>query len=622
MVIEELTREPLGLPFKKTVRNYSFKKAGADLYAGLVVSFLAIPQAMAYAVIAGVNPIYGLYAALLGAIIRSLVGNSERHIAGPSATLSVVVAGVMFQWGQTVHSPATVLFFLTLLVGLIQVAFAFLKLGKLVQFVSLSVMTGFISGSALIIIGDQLPTLFGVEKSTSPYFLRRIIDLIARLQIIEQINYHPLALGLATVGLIILLRLLPGRFPAILGSLLCLSGLTYFYQWNQLSDIEVVGSLPAGLPALELTVPGPVFYSRLFGPALALALLASVQGLAIAKSLAIKTSEPLKENQELLALGSANVCCGLGGGFPISGSFTNSFLNYTAGGQTKISGVFIGLIILASVFLLAPLFAFIPYPVLAGVIVVVAWDIVDWERVEVIISTTRRDRIVFLGTMLSVIMLTLDQAIYLGVIVSLILHVRKAARLDLKELVVTRGGKLKTIHEAGKRVHPRVAFIDVTGETFFGSADIIKNRIQKLTSESPELKVIILRMKNAMNLDITGALALEDMAENLREQGRTLMICGATPHIKETLKESGAVKTIGRDKILVAQKSLLTSTKQAIERAQAHVDNVLTGEKERAEESPPLKYTMSEEKEEEISQKEEPIEEEKTGPHQNYDRES
>jgi len=621
MIIDQLTREPLGFPILETIRNYSLKKARADLYAALTVTFLAIPQCMADAIIVGVNPVYGLYAGVVGAIAGSAAGSARNHIAGPSATVSVVVAGILFQLGHLGYSSATILLYLGLMVGGIQIILALLKLGKLVQFVSLSVMTGFVTGSALVIIGDQLPTLLALDKPESPYFFERLIKMFAQVWVMGEFYFYPLLLGLGTVLVIIIIRRLPTNFPAILGSLLLFTTLSYIFGLEELAGIDVVGSLPAGLPALEISLPPPYFFVELFGPALALAILASVQGLAIAKSLAIKTSEPLAESQELLGLGVANFLCGPGRGFPISGSFTRSFLNYTSGGQTKMSGVFLGIIMVVAIYLLYPLFAFIPYPVLAGLILVVAFDIVDWDQIKVVASTTRRDRIVFVGTMFSVIMLKLDQAIYLGMIASLVLHVRKAARLDMKELIVTEDGKLKTINDADERVHPKIAFIDVIGEAFFGSADLLKYRIQQLITRSPELKVIVLRMKNAMNLDITGALALKDIARNLREQGRTLMICGATPHTQEILEESNAASDIGRDKILVAQKSLLTSTRQAIDRAPAHIDNVLDGEKPRGEESPPLKYTMSEEKEEKTVQEEAPIEKEKTGHYQKYDDE-
>jgi len=621
MVLEEIKRNQLGLPFINTLKNYSFSKARSDLYAALIVTFLAIPQSMAGAIIVGVNPLYGLLATINAAITGSIFGNDPHLISGPSATVSVVIAGILFQMQNMGYSTVIVLFYLGLLVGIIQIIFALVRLGNISKFISLSVMSGFITGSAIVIIGDQLPTLLGIAKYNHPQFFTRMIQLTADVLVSNKLSYYPLLLGLATTFTILFLRLIPAKIPAILSAVLLFTGISYLFGLDSLPGIEVVGTFAKQLPAMKLNIPKPEFFAEIFGPALALSLLSSVQGLTIAKSLSIQTSQPLEENQELLALGAANFLCGPTRGFPISGSFTRSYLNYSAGGQTKMTGVFIGLIMILILIMFYPLLSYLPYPVLAGLIIVVAIDIIDFDQISVVVTTTRRDQIVFLGTIFSVIMLTLDQAIYLGMIVSLILHVRKASRLDMKELVVDNEGNLKTIDEIGERTNPRIAFIDVIGEAFFGSADLIKYRINQLTNKSPELKIIVLRMKNAMNLDITGAMALKEIARNLRKNNRTLMICGATPHIQKTLVDSGAAKAIGRDKILVAQKSMLKSTRQAINRAQYHIKHVVDGEQKHAEESPPLKHTMARKKNMIQLAGEEPITEEKTGYHENYDRE-
>jgi anti-anti-sigma factor len=218
--------------------------------------------------------------------------------------------------------------------------------------------------------------------------------------------------------------------------------------------------------------------------------------------------------------------------------------------------------------------------------------------------------------------LKLDWAIYAGVAVSLVLYIRKATRLDLKEYIVDETGQLKQITDYEDRIEPDLAFIDVNGETFFGSADQIKERIEKICTESDDIKVIILRMKNAMNLDITGAMVLKDIAQMLKERKKTLMVSGATPQIREVLQEAGVAEVIGQDKILVAQKSLLASSRQAIDRARAHIDSVLEGSTSREEEEDhPTQHTLErleevvEEPEEELQEtSENPVEEEKVQP--------
>lgn len=286
------------------------------------------------------------------------------------------------------------------------------------------------------------------------------------------------------------------------------------------------------------------------------------------------------------------------------------------------AGVFTGLIILLVLLAFAPLAEFIPIPVLAAIIIVIAWDILDWEEITISLTTTRRDRIVFLTTFLAVMTLRLDTAIFLGFVVSVVLFLRKASQIDMKEYFVDDKGNLKTLDSKTESSHPEIGLVDINGEAFFGSADLIMDRIKSMCEESPDLEVILLRMKNAMDLDITGAMVLERIVNYLEERGKTLMICGTTPHVEETLRESGVADVIGHDKILVAQRSLLESTRQAIDRAQSYIDDVVEGQESENQEEPPLKHTLKRKESEDQHETEEPIQEEKTGYYEQYNEES
>jgi SulP family sulfate permease len=222
----------------------------------------------------------------------------------------------------------------------------------------------------------------------------------------------------------------------------------------------------------------------------------------------------------------------------------------------------------------------------------VVLDVIDLNETYSMLTATLGDRIAFLSTFLGVLFLQIDFAIYLGVGVSLVLYLREATRLDLREYVVDEDGNLKHITDPSERLDPDVAVIDVNGEAFFGSADQIQQRVRDLYEESDELQVIILRMKNAGNIDITGAAVLRQIALELEDNGMTLMLCGTTPRVREVLEEANVTEIIGEDKILVAQKNLLESTRAALERAQEHIDEVLEGELDREEEDPSLKHTM------------------------------
>lgn len=621
MIVDELKRDLPSLPFLETFQKYNKDKLLGDSVSGLTVALLAIPQCMAYALIVGLPPVYGLYAGIAGAIFGALFGSSDYHITGPTGTIAVVISGIIIGFRPSGYSLVSLATILSVLVGLIQLSFSLLKIGNLAQFVSISVMNGFITGSALVIMGDQLGTILKLQGSNSPYFFSRLLRQLMEIAYKDVVPYLSIGLAVGAILLTIILRLIDDRLPAILISTIVGGIIAYFFQLGH-HGVELVGALNFQLP----TIPEAGFQLDvvfdLFGPALAVALLSSVQALTVAGSLAESAAEDLDENQELLGQGVANIFSGLLRGFPVSGSFTRSFLNYNLGARTRLSSVFSGLCMVVLLGIFTPMIYYVPLPVLAGLVIVIAFDILDWEKITHSLTITRRDRTVFLGTVLSVFLLKLDYAIYLGIVVSLMLHLRKATQPDMKELIVDRENNLKTIHAAAERIQPQIAFIDLTGEAFFGSARPIKSRVKKLREESPELKVIILRMKNAMNLDITAVNSLVELANQLREEGRTLMICGATPHIQELFDETGATEEIGADKIFVAQKTLLESTKRAMQRAREHIDNVLTDKKDRDEESPTLTHTMAQGKEEtDALDSEEPIEEEKTGFHESYDEE-
>lgn len=581
-----------------------------DVQAGLTLAFLAIPQCMAYAVIANLHPIYGLYAAIVTAVVASLFVTSRHLVTGPTATVSIIVAGILY--GVDLP-PATAVIYLSLLVGVLQVLFYFLQVGNLARFVSDAVIAGFVMGSALVIIGGQLLTLLGAPESRSAYFFVRLYSGLRALASDPTIiPMNSLVLGGGTVALLLVLRWVDRRLPASLILLLLGSLAAWWFQFEQYG-ISVVGELPSSLPRLTLpSVLDLQAVEQLFAGALALALFCVVQDVSIAKSIANRTRDTINENRVLLGQGFANVAAGLFSGYPVAASFSRSFLNQTIGGVTQLSALLSGVFVAVLTAAGASLIYFVPLPVLTGIIIVVVAEVVEVEEVLSAWRTTMQDRIAFLTTFLGVIFLQLDFAIYMGVAVSLILYLREATRLDLKEYIVDDEGNLKHITSAGERMEPRVAVIDVNGEAFFGAADQIQQRVRELCEESKELRVIILRMKNAANFDVTGATVLRSIAEELRDRGKTLMLCGTTPQIREVLKQASVSDVIGEDKILVAQKNLLESTKSALERAQDHIDEVLEGELEREEEDPSLEHTM-EDLADDIEEEEEqdPIEQEK-----------
>lgn len=583
-----------------------------DIMAGLTLAFLAIPQCMAYAVIANLQPIYGLYAGIVTAIVASLFMTSRHVVTGPTATVSVIVAGVLYG----IDLPmVTAVFILSLLVGVFQLALFLLGLGNLARFVSDAVITGFVMGSAVVIIGGQLLSLLGAPSVQSSYFVVRVYyGVRSLLQNPALFNQTALIFGAFAVGVMVILRLLHERLPA---SLLVMVGAAVVVWLRPGLAVETIGSIPTAFPAP--VIPSDLSFSaaeQLASGALALSLFCSVQCVSIGKSIASLSGQRIDANREIASQGFANIAAGLFQGYPVAASFSRSFLNQNVGGRTQLSTMFCGVFIAVLTALGAPLLFYVPLSVLAGIIIVVVADVIEVEELSTVWTTTTRDRWAFTATFVGVLVLKLDIAVYLGVAASLVLHLRRTTQLDLKEYIIDQGGNLKHITSADERIECDVAVIDVNGEAFFGSADQIKKRVRDLCSESDQLKVIILRMKNAANIDITGATVLRDIAEQLRSDDRTLMLCGTTPHIRDVLRQAGVARIIGEGKIMVAQKNLLESTKSALERAQNHISDVLDGDVGRGEEDPDLEHTM-EDLAEDIEQEDdqEPIEQEKHTAH-------
>lgn len=600
------------LPLVKTLKNYSTDDLSHDLQAGLTVALLAVPQCMAYALLAEMNPVYGLYAAFVGVIAGGLFASSEILITGPTAKVSLVVGSVLIAYDGL--EPVQAVITLTVMVGVLQIFISLLGAGNLAAFVSHSVIRGFIVGGGLVIIGDQIIYLLDAAQGKSPYFVNRAYEAGAVLWNQGSIPALRLLLGTGSIAVILLLRAIHENIPAGIITIL-LGGILSVWFGLDANGVDLVGSIPRGLPDLTIPLIGPEHLTGLFAGALALTILGSVQTVSISKSIAQESQSSIDENQELFSQGIANFFVGLFQGYPVSASFTRSFLNNNLGARTRMSGLFCGICIALAVLIAAPYVYYLPIPVLAGLIIVVVADIFDWTEIKTVLSITRLDRIAFLVTFASVLVLKLDTAIYVGVAVTLILYLKQSSQLDLKEYKLDASGNLEHITDPKERHNEQIALIDVNGEVFFGAAERIRQRVRNLLNQSEELKVVILRLKNALNIDSSSVLVLRDIATEMRARGKTLLLSGVTPKIRSALVNSGAAEVIDENKILIAQTGLLDSTKQAMKRAENHIEAVLEGETDRQEEDPSLKHTLEELlKQEGSSHDQDPVNAERVNP--------
>jgi SulP family sulfate permease len=552
------------LPIWTTLRACRAADLRQDLKAALTVSALTIPQAMAYALIAGLPPHYGLYAAIVGGFVSALFGNSNHLVCEPTNATAIVLSGALLQFQDRID-PLNAVLVVTFLVGIFHLAAGFGKFGNLSQYISRSVIIGYTAGALILIASNQVPNLLGFHIKDFRSLSELWSEIVHNLMKTDLIN---LSIGLFGIALMLSIRKRKASFPGILVFLVVSAALCHLYTVLNpgAAPIPEVKAIPAKLP--EFRVPDiDIETTRwMMSSALAIALLGLLEATAISKTIAAQSGQQLNINQELIGLGAGNLACSFFSGMPVSGSLTRSNLNYQVGAHSRMSTVFCSLIVAIAVLLAGPLTRFIPLVSLAAVVIVVATQTVSWRLIEIAVLSTRSDAIVFFGTFFATLFMPLDVAIYFGVGLSLALFLHKASAPHLVEYSFTDEGSLKEIDSPQKRAHAQISIIHVEGELFFGAADLFQNQIRRICAEE-SIKVIILRMKNARHLDATTVMAMDQLLDFLQQNGRHLIISGISPDVSRVLKRSGLFDKIGAENIFPAEANLNVSTRNALKRA-------------------------------------------------------
>lgn len=565
---------------KKDFERYSWDSLKKDLNAGLAVSMLTLPQALAYALVAGLPVITGLYAAIFSAFITSVMGSSRHLIVGPSNAIAILLQGgissTLFTYYRDVTGAAReelalqILTQLMLLVGVIQIVAAFLKLGRLTHFVSHTVIIGYISGVALALFINQLFPLLGMtipENLSSLY--ERGIYIISHLNLI----HAPTALiGAFCLLFLLALRKIDRKIPAgaiMLASVaLAAYGLHHLYDYfvnndyqfldwsrieNMAQNIVVVGDSQGDVFMPQLNWPSfhPGIMNNLLSVAFAIALLSVMETTSTAKCIAASSGQHLSTNQEIFGLGIGNLFSAFIGAIPISGSTSRSLLNYENGAKTRaaslFNSVFVYFILVSCGFLIHNL----PVTAFAALLVISSGSIVNFKQLFLCLKATRSDSFVLILTLLACLFLSLDIAFYIGVAMSITLYLKKSAIPQLVEFTVDEGGLLHSIDHHNPSEPKKIRLIKVEGELFFGAADLFQNALKAIAEDDTTTKVIILQLKNARDIDATTCLALQQLHEYLKSSGRHLIGCGITHPIWDVLSDSGMIELIGKNNLFI-----------------------------------------------------------------------
>lgn len=468
------------IPALDALRRYSLRTLGADLTAGLTVATVAVPQAMAYAMLAGLPPQYGLFTAIVMTAVGALLDSSRQLINGPTNVICIALLSALTVVPEGDRVSAAVL--LAFLAGTVQLGIALLRLGDLTRYVSHSVIVGFTLGAGALLVLDQTKNLLGVEARGGPgdHFLKRFW-----LSLTDGggVHWPTVLIGLGTIVLVAAVRRLNGwrcargaRFPIPqhLLAVVLMAAIVWGFRLDERCGVKIVGAIPAALPRFEL--PGLRWdqANLLAGNAFAIAVLGLLEAVSMAKAIAARTGQKLDVNQQCLSEGAANLVGGFFQCFPGSGSLTRSAVNQQAGAVTQWSGVFCAAGVAATVVLFAPLAQFIPRAALAGLLILAAFRMVDREQLVFHLRATRLDAGVVLATALAAVAVSVEFCVLIGVFLSFALYVPRAAHVRMTALRRTAAGGLRA-REREEAAGERVLLYELEGELFFGAEPELKN---------------------------------------------------------------------------------------------------------------------------------------------------
>jgi len=523
-----------------SLRDYGRRTLLSDLLAGLTVGVVALPLAMAFGMASGVTPQAGIYTAIVGGFLVSMLGGSRIQIGGPTGAFVVIVAGIIAKQGLSG------LLMVTMMAGVILLFLALTGLGQAVKFIPRPVVLGFTNGIALLIASTQIKDFLGLTLAGNPSeFFARMGAIGGALSTID-----PLAVGLAT-GSLALILLVPKWIPRLPGSIVALLAGTAAVAVFGL-PVDTIGSkfggIPSSLPAFAI----PQFRADLILPllpsALTVALLAAVESLLSAVVADSMSGDRHNSSAELLAQGVANLIVPLVGGIPVTGAIARTATNYRSGAKTPVAGMVHAVTLLAIVLLLAPLAKYVPLATLAAVLFVVAYNMGEWREIGGIWRLDWTDKSVWMITFALTVMADLTLAVETGIALAALLYIYRVTETTSVSTVTREyieSGRAHVLQ--GKDLPDYVTILRIHGPFLFGMTDKLLDATADLDAFAP---IVILRLRNMTAIDATGLHALERLSDRLTRSGRTLVLCGARDQPAAFLAQAEFVEHVGRQNIV------------------------------------------------------------------------
>jgi SulP family sulfate permease len=529
------------------LRSYRRADLLPDLLAGITVAAVLLPQAIAFALVAGVDPAAGLYTAVIGSIIGALWGSSQHLHTGPTNTASVLVLSTLsplFMPGSPDYLTAAGL--LAVMAGVFRIIMGLARLGLLVHFVSDSVVIGFTAGAGILIATREVRHLLGLPSPVDPSYFGTVWAIVTGL---PGVHWLSLAVGLATLALIIGMKRFAPRWPGALVGMVGAGAATALLALDQ-AGVRVLGELPRSLPP---PADLPLFDLELLGAlstgALAVAAIGLVEATSIGRSVAVRSGQRIDSNQEFIGQGVANIACGVFSGYSCSGSFNRSALNYDAGAHSWMAAALSGVFVLIVMLGFSGAAAFLPRPALSAVLFVAAYGMVDRREMLRILRTTFGDATIMVVTLLATVLLPLPFAVLTGILMSFAYYIVKTSAPRV-EPVVPDDRFRHLVHQPDKPACPQLGIVDVHGDLYFGSVGHIEEELRRHQLAHPSQRFLLMRLRSVDHCDISGIHMLESVLRLYRERGGDVYLVHVTAPVLERMRATGFLRRLGDDHIL------------------------------------------------------------------------
>ena len=548
----------------KSIQRYFKGKFRADLTAGLTVAMVVIPQSMAYAVIAGVNPIYGLFTAIIPTIIGAVGGSSRFLVTGPTNPTALVTASVLLGYVDRSDYLEFVLT-ISILAGLFKLLFGLLKLGSLTRYLSNSVLVGFLSAAGVLIIAGQIGNLLGVALPRSSNMWVMFVNLVNNF---SGINLLTVIASAGSIVVMLIIRKLNHRLPAGLITVILAALIVYFSGWAD-RGVQLVSTfnLPENIrisfhiPAISLSE-----LPSLLVPGAAVALFGLMETFSITKAMSQMTDERPDPSREMIGQGLASMTGGFFHCMPSSGSPSRTVINVVSGAKSRASAVFSGLGVFIFILAASRLIGYIPVAALGAVVVVSSIGLINIKLIRLTWQSRIPSKLVMSLTFFAALLLPLDYAIFIGVLSSLLIFLGESSRINLSFISEDEKGQFIELPvDSIKKHNPQIVIVNVEGDLYFAAVEGLQIELEKILDSHP--KVLILRFRRTHLLASTGIVALNQFIKSAQKTGIHVLFCGVHKEILETLESAGILVTVGQANVFTADNRLLDSTQQALEKA-------------------------------------------------------